>query len=144
VDPRALFDLFATCAWQSGEPGALFIDRIDAANPTPRLGPIRATNPCSEQPLLPFEACVLGSLDVSKFLRPGGDGLDRPRLRAAVATAVRFLDDLVDASRFPGAQIAEMTRANRKVGLGWMGFATSSSAWGAYDSPAAPWRSPRT
>jgi ribonucleoside-diphosphate reductase alpha chain len=138
VDPRALFDLFVASAWATGEPGALFIDRIDASNPTPRLGRIRATNPCSEQPLLPFEACVLGSLDVSKFLRPGGDGLDRPRLREAVATAVRFLDDLVDASRFPVPQIAEMTRANRKVGLGVMGFADLLIALGIpYDSPAA-------
>ncbi|MBI5547397.1 MAG: adenosylcobalamin-dependent ribonucleoside-diphosphate reductase [Deltaproteobacteria bacterium] len=123
IDANTLFDLVTACAWECGDPGALFIDRIEAANPTPRLGRLTATNPCSEQPLLPFESCVLGSLDVSRFLRADERWPDWDRLRRAVDLAVRFLDDLIDAGRFPLPQIAEATHVNRKIGLGVMGFA---------------------
>ena len=118
---RALFELLAEQAWRHGDPGLIFLDRINEANPTPQLGPIESTNPCGEQPLLPNESCTLGSIDVSKFVS-GGD-LEWDRLGDTVALAVRFLDDVIDQNRYPSARIAAMTRSTRKIGLGLMGFA---------------------
>ncbi|RMH42788.1 MAG: adenosylcobalamin-dependent ribonucleoside-diphosphate reductase [Deltaproteobacteria bacterium] len=136
LDARRVFQLIADVAWQCGDPGMLFIDRIEAANPTPALGRIEATNPCGEQPLLPFEACVLGSVNLSAFVRDGS--VDEAALAAAVRDGVRMLDDLIDASAFPLPQIEAITRANRKIGLGVMGWADLLIALGIpYDDDEA-------
>ena len=118
---RQVFDLIAAEAWRNGDPGLVFLDRINRDNPTPALGAIESTNPCGEQPLLANESCTLGSIDVSKFFA-GGD-LDWGRLGATVDTAVRFLDDVIDQNRYPSEEIARTTLSTRKIGLGVMGFA---------------------
>ncbi len=116
-----LMDLIARCAWESGEPGLIFIDTINRSNPTPQLGVIEATNPCGEQPLLPYESCCLGSIDCAKMVRNGR--IDYDRLKVLVHNAVRFLDDTIDAGRYPIQAVKDITQANRKIGLGVMGFA---------------------
>ncbi len=121
VDAGALLDEIAESAWASGDPGVIFLDAIDRENPTPALGPLEATNPCGELPLLANESCNLGSIRLDAFVREGA--LDAERLDAAVALAVRFLDDVVEVSRHPLPEIARTTRANRKIGVGVMGFA---------------------
>jgi len=120
-----MFDHIVGAAWQTGDPGLLFLDAINRANPTPALGVIEATNPCGEVPLLPYESCVLGSINLANMVRAVGDRpeLDWERLRHAVRVGARFLDDVIEVNRDPLAEIAEMTRGNRKVGLGVMGFA---------------------
>lgn len=125
LEARAVLELIATAAWTSGDPGMVFIDRIEAANPTPALGAIEATNPCGEQPLLPFEACTLGSINLGRFVTAGADGpgIDWPALGGCVHDAVRFLDDVVEANQYPLPAIALATRATRKIGLGVMGLA---------------------
>lgn len=129
VDARELFELLVDKAWRSGDPGIVFLDRINRDNPTPDQGDIESTNPCGEQPLLPYEACNLGSINLSKFHLPeheayGADkSIDWEELGRIVDLGVRFLDNVIDASRFPLERISETVHKNRKIGLGIMGFA---------------------
>lgn len=121
VRARDLLTLIADSAWFSGEPGAIFIDTVNRANPTPQLGDIEATNPCGEQPLLPYESCCLGSINLSRVVDVAG--IKWERLKELVHLGVRFLDDVIDMNKYPLAAMRETTLGNRKIGLGVMGFA---------------------
>jgi ribonucleoside-diphosphate reductase alpha chain len=124
-----IWKMIVKCAHKTGEPGVAFIDRINRDNPTPLLGRIEATNPCGEQPLLPYEACTLGSINLVKFVTPplGGTGLKAemnwPALAETVKLAVRFLDNIIDICDYPVRNTIQIAQANRKIGLGVMGFA---------------------
>ncbi len=135
-DAIEIFNLIAASAWESGEPGMLFLDRINRDNPTPMLGTIEATNPCGEQPLLAYEACNLGSINLDKMVDSGS--IDYDKLGRIVDIAVRFLDNVIDLEQFQLEQIDLMVKGNRKIGLGVMGFADMLIRLGiAYNSTEA-------
>jgi len=121
---REVFSLLVQKAWESGDPGIIFLDRVNRDNPTPDQGEMESTNPCGEQPLLPYEACNLGSVNLERFFAPeSADGIDWEGLRNTVHLSTRFLDNVIDSSKYPLEQITEMVSKNRKIGLGVMGWA---------------------
>ncbi len=121
IDARKLWHALGSAAWQSGDPGVLFLDFINEKNPVPDLGPIEATNPCGEQPLLPFESCNLGSVNLSRCIAKGE--LDEELVRTVTRRGVQFLDAVIDINRFPVPEIRKKTLLTRKIGLGIMGLA---------------------
>ena len=125
ISARDIFNKIIEGAWRNGEPGLIFLDWVNHKNPTPHIGRMTATNPCGEQPLLPYESCNLGSVDLDKFLieREGGLQVDYLRLRDVIRSATRFLDNVIDANSYSVDKIEKMTRDTRKIGLGVMGFA---------------------
>jgi ribonucleoside-diphosphate reductase alpha chain len=136
----ALFSSICEAAWATGDPGLVFLDTIARANPTPAIGQIECTNPCGEVPLLPYEACNLGSINLVRFIADGEGrpAVDYERLKDQVHAAVRFLDDVIAVNRYPLEAIAKMTVGNRKIGLGAMGFAEACILLGLpYASDAA-------
>lgn len=118
---RAIFDLIVNAAWRTGDPGLIFLDEINRRNPTPDTGQIEATNPCGELPLLAYESCNLGSLNLAKMVRE--NSVDWEKLKDRIEWTIRFLDDVIEVNKFPLPEIKKITFANRKIGLGVMGLA---------------------
>ena len=141
LNARDVFEMLVQKAWESGDPGIVFLDRINRDNPTPDQGDIESTNPCGEQPLLPYEACNLGSINLAAFFidgREGDEAVNWADLRRVIHLAVRFLDNVIDASRFPLEMITQNVQRNRKIGLGVMGWADLLFQLGiSYDSQEA-------
>ena len=136
VKARTIFNLIVNAAWLTGDPGLIFLDEINRKNPTPRVGQIEATIPCGELPLLPYESCNLGSINLAKMVQ--GRALDWDKLRETIRWGIRFLDDVIEVNRFPLPQVQEITFSNRKIGLGIMGFADLLIRLGLpYHSPDA-------
>lgn len=138
IRAREIFDRIVDAAWRSGDPGVVFLDAINRANPTPRLGAIESTNPCGEVPLLPWESCNLGSINLARMLRvrDGACEIDWQKLAATVRVAVRFLDNVIEINNLPEPHFAEASRVTRKLGLGVMGFAEALIRLGIpYGSP---------
>jgi len=134
LNARKVFQRIVKQAWENGEPGIIFLDRLNRDNPTPLLGEIESTNPCGEQPLLPYESCNLGSLNLGKFVKNGA--IEWKQLKETIINSVHFLDNVIEANNYPLSQIHDVTHSNRKIGLGVMGWADMLILLGIpYNSP---------
>jgi ribonucleoside-diphosphate reductase alpha chain len=124
MDAQKIFEMIVDSAWKNGDPGLILIDNVNEKNPTRAQGPIRATNPCGEQPLHDYESCNLGSINVSNFYKANSkDQFDWNRFKEIIHMSIRFLDDVIDANIYPLKELDEMAKSNRRIGLGIMGFA---------------------